>query len=72
MHFSIHIDTISMGLPTVNFKGSPKKFSSVMNVLLLMVRLHLAKDADPDEFQHYVEFHLDVHCLPKYHFQGFQ
>ena len=34
--------------------------------------LILVKCADHDEMQHYAAFHLDLHCLPKYLFRGFQ
>ena len=26
----------------------------------------------PDEMQHYVAFHLGLHCLPRYLFRGFR
>ena len=38
----------------------------------LKIILILAKSADPDEILHYVAFHLDIHCLLKYPFRGFQ
>ena len=34
--------------------------------LSVMVVLILARSVDPDEMQHYVAFHLGLHCLPKY------
>ena len=30
----------------------------------------LTNCADPDEMPHLAAFHLDLHCLPKYLFQG--
>ena len=68
MDFSTHIDTISMGLPTVYFKGSQVEFSNDDVVLSLNVVLILANSADPDEMQHNAAFHLGLHCLPKYPF----
>ena len=52
MDFPIHIDTISVELSIVYFKGSHVE----------------ANSADPDEMQHYAAFHLGLHCLPKYLF----
>ena len=48
MDFPIHIDTISMGLPIVYFKGSQVEFS-LLCFLSLKVALILANSADPDE-----------------------
>ena len=31
----------------------------------------LANKADPNEIPHYAEFHLGVHCLTKYLFNGY-
>ena len=67
MDFPIHIDTISIGLSIVYFKGSQVEFSPSLKVVLI-----LAKSADPNEMQHYAAFHLGRHCLPKYPFRGFQ
>ena len=50
MDFPIHIDTISIGLSIVYFKGSKVEFSNVCEFLSLKV----------------VAFHLGLHCLPKY------
>ena len=83
MDFPIHIDTISMGLPIVYFKGSQVKVSNYDVLLSLKVVLfNLSKQwrtrwkaawcADPDEMQHYAAFHLGLHCLPKYPFKVFQ
>ena len=32
--------------------------------------LSSASNADPDEMPHFVAFHLDLHCLPKYLLMG--
>ena len=37
--------------------------------LSLKINFVLANSVDPDEMQHYVTFHLGLHCLPK--FKGF-
>ena len=52
MDFPIHIDTISVELSIVYFKGSHVE----------------ANSADPGEMQQYAAFHLCLHCLPKYQF----
>ena len=72
MDFSIHtggIDTISIALPILHFKGPQVDFFLNHGVFLsLKVVLILADSADPDEMPHY----LGLHCLPKYPFKGFQ
>ena len=40
--------------------------------LSLKVVLIFLNSADPDEMQHYAEFHLCLHCLQKYPFRVFQ
>ena len=72
MDFPIHIDTISMGMSIVYFKGSLVEFSKLWLFLSLEVVLILAKSADSGEIKHYAAFHLGLHCLPKYPFRGFQ
>ena len=70
MDFPIHIDTTSMGVPIVYFKGSQAKYYLNFDVFLsLKVFLILANRIDPDEMQHYAAFHLGLHCLPKYLFR---
>ena len=32
--------------------------------------LTFTNSVDPDEMQHYVPFHLGLHCLPKYAFRS--
>ena len=39
--------------------------------LSLKIILLLANSADIDEMQHYVVFHLGLHCLPEYPFRAF-
>ena len=72
MEFLIYIDTISMGLPIVYFKGSQVEFSilsgtCVFMSLSLKVVLISTYSADPDE----TGFHLGLHCLQKYPFRGY-
>ena len=67
MDFPTHIDTMSIGLPIVYFKGSGYNFLYKGVFLSLKVVLILANSADPDEMQH-----LGLHCLPKYLFGVFQ
>ena len=62
MDFPIHIDIISMELPTVYFKGLQVALFYYDVVLFLKVVLILANCADPDEMQHYAAFHLGIHC----------
>ena len=49
MDFPIHIDTISMGLPIVYFKGSQVEFSNVYVFRSLKVVIIRANRVDPDE-----------------------
>ena len=75
IEFPIHIDTISMGLPIVYFKGSQVEFSKLLSTcvfLSLKVVLILTNSVDPDEMQNYAAFHLPIHCLQKYPFRGYQ
>ena len=71
MDFPIHIDTISMGLPTLYFKGSHVVISK-LRCISMKVFLILANSADPDEMQHHAAFHQGLHCLTKYPIRGFQ
>ena len=54
---------ISRGHSLYNFK---------LFLFSLKIVLVLANSADPDEMRYYAAFHLDLHCLPKYLFRGFQ
>ena len=65
--FPIHIDTTSMGLPILYFKG-PQVEVSYDVFLSLKVVLILANSADPDEMQHYAAFLLGLHCLLGTHY----
>ena len=68
----MHIDTISMGLPILYFKGSHVDFFLNNDVFLsLNVVLILLNSADPHEIQLYAAFHMGLHCLPKYSYRGF-
>ena len=67
MDFSKQIDTTSIALPTVYFKGSQVEFcQSNDKFQSLPVVLILTYSADPDEMQHVAAFHLGRHCLPKF------
>ena len=72
MDFSIHLDTISMGLPIVYFKGSQVKVPKLWCISVPEGFLILANSADPDEMQHYAAFHQSLHCLPKHSFRCFR
>ena len=52
----MYIDTISMGLPIVYFKGLQINFSKY-DVYVV------ANSADPNEMEHYAAFHHGLHCL---------
>ena len=73
MDLPIHIDTISMGLPIVYFKGAQVEFSKLRCTCFSVPEgcLNLANSADSDEMQQYAAFHLGLHCLPKYLYRGF-
>ena len=71
MDFPIHIDTISMGLPTLYFKGLHVVISKLRCISMKFFYI-LANSADPDEMQHYAAFHQGLHCLTKYPIRGFQ
>ena len=65
----IHIDTISMDLFILYFKGSLvdiSKFLYIHVFLSLHIAFILAYSADPDEMLQYAEFHQGLHCLPNY------
>ena len=62
MDILIDIDTISMKLPTVQFKGHRQKFLNYDVVLSLNVVLILPNSADPDGMQHHAAFYLGLHC----------
>ena len=67
MDFPIHIDTVSMKLSILYFKGS--------SVTIYKMILYLSLDSVfilYDEMAPYAAFHLGLHCLPKYLFSGIQ
>ena len=63
MDFPIYIDTISMELPIVCFKGTQVNFRNYDVFLSLKFVLILANSADSDEMQHFTAFHLSLHRL---------
>ena len=59
---SIHIETISVELSIMYYKGFRTKISikciSVLNIFFIL--------ANSDEMPPYLVFHLGIHCLPMY------
>ena len=84
MDFPIHIDTISMGLPILYFKGSQVEISNYdvrgtgRNFQLCCISVPegcfnlFSNSAGPGEMQHNAAFHLGLHSLQEYLFRGFQ
>ena len=68
MDFPIHIDTISMDLSILYFKGTQVKNL----IFFIFLSLKIVNNQYPDEMLHYTAFHLVLHCLPKYLFIGIQ
>ena len=60
-----------MELPVLYLRGHRLKLLNYIYQSLEVV-LILANGVDPDVIQHYVVFHLVLHCLPNYPFRGFQ
>ena len=56
----------------MNFQGPQVDFLNHDVFLTMKAVSTLANSANPNEMQHYVSFHLGLHCLPKYPFRGFQ
>ena len=68
MGFPTQIASLRMGLSIIYFKRFPNKYRlQSLNIVFI-----IANSADPDEMQQYVAFHLGLHCLPNYPFNGFQ
>ena len=76
--FPILIDTISVGLPIVYFKGSQVEFSKLWCFSVPDGCLNLRKQCRPwwnaalCFISSVSSFHLCLHCLSKYLFMGFQ
>ena len=70
--YPIHIDTISMELSILYFKGLQVKISINDAFLSLRIVFILANRADHDEIWLLVAFHLGLYCLPKYLFTVIQ
>ena len=73
MDYPKHIDTISMTLSILHFKGlrfniSIKTVYIYPSDISLKIVFIVANSADPDEMSLYATFHLGLHCLPKYLF----
>ena len=64
---------ISQDGPLYKLKGHRLKFQKKPHIILaLSIDFVLANSADHDEMSHNAVFHLDLHCLPKYLFRGYQ
>ena len=72
MDYPIHIDSKSMELSILYFKGLPVTILCNDVFLPLKINFIIANSAETDEMPHYVAFHLGLHCLPKYLFTGIQ
>ena len=72
MDSSFWIDTINLGYTIVHIKGCRVIIFKKYCILLSEDLFTFTNSVDPDEMQHYAAFHLDLHCLPKYPFRGFQ
>ena len=75
MDFPIHVDTMSMGLSIVYFKGSQLKFSKVWCVSVSeSCFIFNSKQCRPwwNAALCCKWLQLGLHCLPKYPFRGFQ
>ena len=67
MGHPIHVDSLSMELSILYFKGliAGLNFYKMMYFCPFVI---WANSADPDEMPHYAAFHQGLHCLPKYLF----
>ena len=72
MDFPTYIDTISMGLPILYFKGSQIEFSQLLCISVPKGYFNLSIIVDPDEMQHNAAFHLDLHCLGSQYTKGYK
>ena len=71
MEFSIEFDTDKSGWSFVYIEGSQVLIKK--NAFFsLKIDFGLANNAEPDEMQHYAEFHLGLQCLPKCPLWGFR
>ena len=68
--YPIHIHTMSLKLFIVYFKGLLVNISINYVFLHLKIVLFLANSADSYEMPPYATFHLGLHCLQKYLFEG--
>ena len=62
----MHIDTISMELSILYFKGLLVIFFIKLCISVTEFFFILANRADPDEMPPCAAFHLGLHCLPNY------
>ena len=72
MVYHLHIDTISMELSSLYFKGLPLKISIKLCIFAPEDCFFLTNSADPDKMPPYAAFYLGLYCLPKYLSSGIQ
>ena len=70
MDLSFWFDTINLGKSIVHILGCKVILKNIVFFCLNIV-LTFKNSVDPNEMQHYAEFHLFLHCLQKYSFRGF-
>ena len=72
MDYLIHIDTVTMELSILYFKGLRVKFSKKMMYIFYVPKdcFILANSANLDKMSPYMAFHLSLQHLPKYLFTG--
>ena len=69
----MHVVQTSIELSILYFKRSQVAISIFFLYLYVPEDCFIMdKCADPNEILHYVAFHLDLHCLPKYPFTSIQ
>ena len=70
MDYPIPIDTITMELSIMYFKGLQVKISLKLYIFCHQDCFIVSNSADPDEMLPYAAFHLNFHCFLKYLFTG--
>ena len=63
----IYIDPLSMEYPFCILRGHMLQFLKTLEIVFI-----LANSTSPNEMGLCVEFHLGLHCLPKYLFTSIQ
>ena len=70
MGSSYWFDTINC--PVYISRGVSYNFKENIVFFRLKNLFTITNSEDPDEMHHYAAFHLELHCLEKYLFRGFQ